>query len=201
MSLTQVTSGLISSLDLANTTVTGTISSAQGGTGVNNGSNIITIGGSVTFSGANNFVGTVAGPTSITFPTTGTLVTTAGSETLTNKVLTNPTITNYVESIVTLGTVNTAVTLSLTTGTIIFATLTANTSCTFTMPTPTAGKSFMIFLRQDPYTGNGSSTFTGVNWNSAGAPIVTTSAGSLDVISFIADGTKWYGSYNQGYTA
>jgi hypothetical protein len=59
--------------------VTGT----YGGTGVNNGSNTITIGGNVstggavTFSGAYAFTGTLTAATSVTFPTTGTLVNTA----------------------------------------------------------------------------------------------------------------------------
>lgn len=50
------------------------IGATYGGTGVNNGSNTITIGGNVTFSGAHAFTGTLSGATSVTFPTTGTLV-------------------------------------------------------------------------------------------------------------------------------
>jgi len=59
------------------------ISATYGGTGVNNGSNTITIGGNVstggavTFSGAYAFTGTLTAATSVTFPTTGTLVNTA----------------------------------------------------------------------------------------------------------------------------
>jgi hypothetical protein len=55
----------------------GVIGSTYGGTGVNNGSSTITIGGSVTMSGAYTFAGTLTGNTSVTFPTTGTLVNTA----------------------------------------------------------------------------------------------------------------------------
>ena len=55
----------------------GVIGSTYGGTGVNNGSSTITIGGNVTFSGAYTFSGTLSGNTSVTFPTTGTLVNTA----------------------------------------------------------------------------------------------------------------------------
>jgi len=56
---------------------TGTLSGTRGGTGVNNGSSTITIGGNVTYSGAFTFTGTITGNTSVTFPTSGTLATTA----------------------------------------------------------------------------------------------------------------------------
>ena len=55
---------------------------------------------------------------------------------------TNPTITNYVESVVAIGNSSTAQTLSLTNGTVQTVTMTGN--CTFTMPTATAGKSFVL---------------------------------------------------------
>ena len=56
-------------------TWTGTIiGSAYGGTGVNNGSNTITLGGNFTTSGAYNTTLVVTGNTSVTLPTSGTLV-------------------------------------------------------------------------------------------------------------------------------
>lgn len=54
------------------------ISGQYGGTGVANTGKTITIGGNVTFSGAFTFTGTLTGNTSITFPTSGTLLTTTG---------------------------------------------------------------------------------------------------------------------------
>ena len=128
------------------------------------------------------------------------VVTTTGTATLTNKTLTNPTITGYTESVVAIGTVTTSHTLSLTNGTVQTATLTASTACTFTMPTPTAGQSFSLFLKQAAATGNGTATFTGVKWNGDGAPTITATAGTMDILSFVSDGTNWYGSYTQGYT-
>lgn len=56
---------------------TGQLSAARGGTGVNNGTSTITIGGNVAFSGAFTFTGTVTGNTAVTFPTSGTLATTS----------------------------------------------------------------------------------------------------------------------------
>jgi hypothetical protein len=131
---------------------------------------------------------------------TGDVVGTTDTQGLTNKTLTNPTVTNYVESVVAIGTVTSSHTLVLTSGTVQTATLTASTACTFTMPTATAGKSFILLLKQAASTGNGTATFTGVKYSSVGTPVVTATAGKMDIFSFVADGTNWYGSVAQGYT-
>jgi hypothetical protein len=112
----------------------------------------------------------------------------------------NTTLGSYSETVVAIGTVTTANTLSLATGTVQTATLTASTACTFTMPTATAGKSFILLLKQAATTGNGTATFTSVKWNSGGTPTVTATAGKMDIFTFVADGTNWYGSASQGYT-
>jgi len=113
-----------------------------------------------------------------------------------NVTLSNSTVTNYTESVVAIGNTGTAQTLSLASGTVLTATLTGN--CTFTMPTATAGKSFILLLK----TGAGSftGTFTSVKWNSIGAPTITATASKMDILTFVSDGTNWYGSYSQGYT-
>jgi len=128
-------------------------------------------------------------------------VTGSGSIVLgTSPTVNNPTVTNYVESVVAIGTVTTSNTIALTNGTVQTATLTASTACTFTMPTNVAGKSFVLLLKQAAATGNGTATFTGVKWGTAGAPTITATAGKMDILTFIADGTNWYGSIAQGYT-
>ena len=112
----------------------------------------------------------------------------------------NTTLGSYSETVVAIGTVTTANTLTLAVGTVQTATLTASTACTFTMPTATAGKSFILLLKQAATTGNGTATFTSVKWNSAGAPTITATAGKMDILTFVSDGTNWYGSASQGYT-
>lgn len=118
-----------------------------------------------------------------------------GTETLTNKTLTNPTINNYTEGVVAIGNTGTSQTLSLTNGTVQTATLTGN--CTFTMPTATAGKSFLLFLATG--AGGFTGTFTGVKWTGGTAPTITTTASKVDILTFTSDGTSWYGTAVQNF--
>jgi len=99
------------SIDIASTyagqstiTTLGTISSGTwqgsaiagqyGGTGVNNSGKTLTLGGNFTHTGAHTLGLTTTANTSITLPTTGTLATLNGSETLANKTLTSPIISS-----------------------------------------------------------------------------------------------------------
>jgi len=98
---------------------------------------------------------------------------------------------DYKEGVVTANT-STAYTISIATGTLQILTLTGN--CTFTFPTPTAGQSFTMFLKQD---GTGSKTATwpaSVQWPSSTAPTITSTASKADKFVFTADGTYWWGS-------
>ena len=150
------------------------------------------------------FVGSDA-TTGIYFPTTGQLaVSISGTQTalfastgVSNITLSNPTVTNYLESVVAIGNSGTTQTLSLTNGTVQTVTLTGN--CTFTMPTATAGKSFILMLVQDG-TGGRTATFTSVKWPSGSAPTVTSTANRWDVFGFFSDGTNWYGNSLQNYS-
>ena len=124
-------------------------------------------------------------------PSTGYLTVTG----LTSPIINNPTVTNYLESVVAIGNSSTAQTLSLTNGTVQTVTMTGN--CTFTMPTATAGKSFILIISTG--AGGFTGTFTSVKWPSNTAPTLTTTASRWDILTFFADGTNWYGTYAQAF--
>lgn len=131
----------------------------------------------------------------------GTSYTTSGSGTVValnnTPTLTNPTITNYVETPYTANS-STAITLALTNGTVQIITLTGN--ATITMPTAVSGKSFTLLLKQDA-TGSRTVTWSTVSWPSATAPTITSTASKMDKYVFISDGTSWFGSTaGQNYT-
>jgi hypothetical protein len=86
--------------------VTGILPGANGGTGVDNGTKTITLGGNLTTSGAFATTLTSTAATSVTLPTTGTLATLAGTETLTNKTLTSPTLTTPALGVATATSIN-----------------------------------------------------------------------------------------------
>jgi hypothetical protein len=125
----------------------------------------------------------------------GTVVGTSDAQTLESKTLTNPIVNNYTEGVVAIGNSGTSKTLDLTNGTVQTVTMTGN--CTFTMPTATAGKSFILVIS----TGAGSftGTFTSVKWPNNVAPTITTTASRWDILTFVADGTNWYGNSAQAY--
>ena len=163
-----LTSGVTGILPVANG---GTNASAAGITAFNN----------ITGYSASGATGTTS--TNLVFSTTPTL--------------TNPTVTNYVETLYSANT-STAITVDLANGTVQNLTLTGN--ATITMPTAVAGKSFIIILSQDA-TGSRTVTWSTVSWPSATAPTVTSTASKKDIFSFFSNGTSWFGTtIGQNYT-
>jgi len=129
-----------SSLTSVGTIGTGTwqgtvVGATYGGTGVNNGSYTITLGGSVSTAGAFTTSGayaltlTTTASTNVTLPTTGTLATLAGSEALTNKTVNGLTVTT------TTGTLTLANSSTLATSGANSITLTSTGATNVTLPT------------------------------------------------------------------
>jgi hypothetical protein len=121
------------------------------------------------------------------------VLTETSTNTVTNKTYEAGVFTNgYTEETVTANT-STAYTIDLANGTVQYLTLTGNV--TYTFPTPVAGKSFMLIQKQDA---TGSRTVTwpaSVDWPSATAPTLTSTALKADKFVFTAiDGSNWLGS-------
>jgi hypothetical protein len=123
-------------------------------------------------------------------------VTGTGSAVLaTTPTITNPTVTNYVETLFP-ATTGSGITLDLANGTVQNLTLSA--TATITMPTAVAGKSFIIILTQN---GGFTVTWSTVSWPSGTPPTLTSTAARKDIFSFFSNGSSWFGTtIGQNYT-
>lgn len=104
---------------------------------------------------------------------------------------TNPTITNYVETLYAPA-AGSAFTVSLANGTIQELTLNANG--TITLPSSVAGKSYTIIVT---YSGSYTLTWAGgstLKWAGGTTPTPTSANGKYDVFNFYCDGTNTYGT-------
>jgi hypothetical protein len=89
-----ITTAKIASGAVTDEKLSGTVSGAKGGTGVNNSGKTITLGGNLTTIGSNSVSLTTSANTAISLPTTGTLSTLAGAEALTNKSINGLSLTS-----------------------------------------------------------------------------------------------------------
>jgi hypothetical protein len=174
-------------------TTSGTLTLSYSGTALpvaNGGTNAT----SASITAFNNITGySASGATG----TTSTNLVFSTSPAITTATMTNPTVTNYVETLYSANT-STAITVDLANGTVQNLTLTGN--ATITMPTAVAGKSFIIILSQDA-TGSRTVTWSTVSWPGATAPTVTSTASKKDIYSFFSNGTSWFGTtIGQNYT-
>jgi hypothetical protein len=115
-----------------------------------------------------------------------TTIASAGIALALNQTLTNPTFTNYTETL--FSTTGTSLSVDLSNGTL--QKLTTTGSATITLPSPVAGKSFTIIV---VYGGTHSITWAGggtLKWSEGVAPTLSS---SIDIFSFVQDGTNTYG--------
>jgi hypothetical protein len=195
-------SGTISNAQLANSTISGV---SLGGSLAN-----LTAGTNITFSSGTTYNGSAAitinasssaqvypgaGIANSTGSAWGTSYTTSGSGTVValnnTPTITNPTITNYVETLYA-PSAGSAFTISLANGTVQEISLNANG--TITLPSSTAGKSFTIIVT---YSGSYSLTWAGggtLKWAGGTTPTATSTSGKYDIFNFYQDGTNTYGS-------
>jgi hypothetical protein len=90
-----------------------------------------------------------------------------------------------------------AATINWTNGAVQKITLTAN--CTFTFTAPIGVCKLALQLTQD---GTGSRTATwpaAVKWSGAAAPTLSTAAGATDWVTFIYDGTNYWGTFSPNF--
>ena len=157
----------------------GILNGASGGTGVANSGKTITLGGNLATSGAYNLTLTLTAGTNVTLPTTGTLSTIDGSETLTNKTISGSsnTLSNIGNSSLT----NSSITIngsSVSLGGSVTVTATASNALTFNN-SGTGDASVTTF--------DGSSAKT-ISYNTIGASPLAGSS-SLTTVGTVTSGT------------
>jgi len=204
-------------------TLGGVLGSTYGGTGVNNGSSTITLGGNLTTSGAFNTTFTVTNNTSVTLPTSGTLVNTAVTTLSSLSSIGTVTAGTWNASVITgtyggTGVNNGSNTITLggnlTTSGAFNTTLTATASTSVTLPTSgtlissvtalsgavTGTPSATTYLRGDgtwATTGTVTSvSFTGgiISVATATTTPALTVAGTSGGIPYFSSGTTWASS-------
>jgi hypothetical protein len=169
-----------------------TIGSGLGGTSYN-GSSAVTITNSSPMTYPSAGIGNSTGSA------WGTSYTTSGSGTVialnNTPSLTNPTVTNYVE---TLYSVTGSAILALTNGTV--QKVTTSSSTMITLPASVSGKSFTVivyYASTDAITWAGGTT---LKWAGGTTPTATSATGKYDIFNFYQDGTSTFGSiFGQNY--
>lgn len=192
------------------------VGSTYGGTGVNNGTSTITLGGNFTTSGAFATTLTTTGATNVTLPTSGTLATTAQLPTLAslgglstsggtmsgnvdfaNNELIRPQMINYSETAPNVTAASTT-TLDVSTGnTFNLAQAVDITTLTLTTAIATGSScSFTLIRTKDATATARAITWpASVKWGGGTAPTLTQTTGAVDILEFftINGGTTWYG--------
>lgn len=193
----------------------GTVIDGQyGGTGVNNAGKTITLANNLVTSGNFSLTFTQTGTTNVTLPTTGTLATLAGSESLTNKKLGSLTTNGFVKTGSGDGTLSVDASIYITNKVELLAYAALGSVIKFEAIGSTSGNLNNTITLTDnqlvliPVYITAASTITGVKWlqstagsytadNYNGVGLYSYSAGTLTLVaSSTDDGNIWKASNN-----
>jgi hypothetical protein len=156
---------------------------------LNDGNKTLNLAGNLVTSGANSLTLTTTGATNVTFPTTGTLATLAGSETLSAKVLTTPTINGAKWARRSVTSADSPVTL-LTTNTILYCDCSSG-AITVNLPTAVGNDGLTYWIKK---TDAGSNAVTidpnGAETVDDAASLVISSY--LDSYTVNSDNAEWW---------
>jgi hypothetical protein len=175
----------------------GTVTSVNltASTGISVSGGPVTSSGSITVTNTAPMTYPGAGIANSTGSAWGTSYTTSGSGTVvalaTTPSITNPTVTNYVETLYA-PSASSSFTVDLANGTVQKLSLNANG--TITLPSSVAGKSFVIIVT---YSGAYTLTWAGgstIKWPGGTAPTASSASGKFDIFTFFQDGTNTYGN-------
>lgn len=158
------------------------IGATYGGTGVNNGSSTITIGGNITFSGAFTFAGTVTANTAVTFPTSGTLA---------NQ-------TNLAPAVATLTDGSTITITCSAANAVQNDVVTLGGNRTLAISGATSGMTGVLIVKQDATGGRTLASPSGSIVVPGGGSTLslTSTASAVDILCWLYDGTSYYWTVN-----
>jgi hypothetical protein len=149
----------------------------------------IAVSNTITFNNTSTYNGTVTYNNTVTFANAVTFSNTISVANINATYIANATFNNYREQSYTNTTFGVSYTVDLNNGSMHLLTLTSNT--TIYMPTANSGKSFTLIINTG--SGNYGVGWNGVTWSDNVVPVVTVSSTKRDILSFICDGSSWFG--------
>jgi len=149
----------------------------------------IAVSNTITFNNTATYNATATYNSTVTFANAVTFSNTISVANINATFIANSTFNNYKEQTYSNATFGASYTVDLNQGTMHLLTLTSST--TIYMPTISAGKSFTLIINSG--SGNYTVGWNGVTWTDGIAPIATTTSSKRDIVSFMSDGTNWYG--------
>lgn len=149
----------------------------------------IAVSNTITFDNTATFNANTLFNRNSTFANAVTFSNTISVANINSTYISNTTFNDYKEQTVSNTSFGASYTVDLTKGSLHLLTLTSST--TIYMPTAAAGKSFTLIIS----TGSGGYTvsWNGVTFSDGVAPVTTATSIKKDILSFISDGSSWFG--------